>query len=272
VSGLLTYLLLAGIVKRGSDTIRNQQERLRQQVGELQHVLEQNARLHERVRQAAGRTTALNEQALRRISADLHDGPGQTLALALLRLESLQHSCQQAGCTLQTGENPDFTVVQGAVKDALSDLRAISAGLRLPELAPLSVAEVAERAISDHERRSGTRVDRRIGGLPEQAPLAIKIGLLRTLQEALSNATRHGGGVNVTASVWAEDGLLRLEVSDRGPGFDPSGVERSGRLGLAGMRERAELLGGTFEITSRVGKGTVVSASWPLAERAELVN
>jgi two-component system sensor histidine kinase DegS len=78
--------------------------------------------------------------------------------------------------------------------------------------------------------------------------------------------------VDVTASVWAELGMLRLEVSDHGPGFDPSGVDRSGRLGLAGMRERAELLGGTFEISSRLGRGTTVSASWPLPERAELVN
>jgi signal transduction histidine kinase len=271
VSGLLTYLLLAGIVKRGSDTIRTQQERLQRQVRELQRVLEQNARLHERVRQAAGRTTALNEQALRRISADLHDGPGQTLALALLRLESLQQPCGDAVCSLHG--NPDFQVVQSAVKDALSEVRAISAGLRLPELAPLALADVAERAISDHERRSGTAIDRRIGRLPEQAPLAIKIGLLRTMQEALSNATRHGGGVDVAASVWADDGLLRLEVSDRGPGFDfeSSEVHRNGRLGLAGMRERAELLGGTFEVTSELGKGTLVSASWPLPERAEMV-
>jgi signal transduction histidine kinase len=268
VSGLLTYLLLAGIVKRGSDTIRTQHQRLQQQVRELQRVLDQNARLHERVRQAAGRTTALNEQALRRISADLHDGPGQTLALALLRLESLQQACKEPACALHN--TPDFAVVEGAVRDALSEVRAISAGLRSPALAPLSVAEVAQRAIADHERRSGTVVERRFGRLPDQAPLAVKIGLLRTLQEALSNATRHAGGLDVTAAVWAEDGLLRLEVSDRGPGFDPVAAERSGRLGLAGMRERAELLGGSFEVKTAPGQGTLVSASWPLPERVEL--
>jgi signal transduction histidine kinase len=266
--GVMTYLLMAGIVKRGSDTIRHQQQRLQLQVRELQRVLEQNARLHERVRQAAGRTTALNEQALRRISADLHDGPGQTLALALLRLESLQQPCVDGTCVLHA--NPDFSVVQGAVKDALAEVRAISAGLRLPELAPLTVAEVAERAIIDHERRSATPITRRLGRLPEQAPLAIKIALLRTMQEALSNATRHGGGIDVTAAVWAEPGGLHLEVSDGGPGFDPKAVENKGRLGLAGMRERTELLSGTFEVRSRPGKGTLVTASWPLPERAEV--
>src|SRR5579871_4329129 len=157
--GLLTYVLLAGIVKRGSDTIRQQQH-------ELERRLEQNVRLHERVRQAAGRTTALNEQSLRRISADLHDGPGQALALALLRLDALQTPCHsgEAGCVRS---HTDFETVHSAVRDALSDLRAISAGLRLPELERLSVAEVASRAIDDHQRRSGVAVERHLESLAD---------------------------------------------------------------------------------------------------------
>src|SRR4030088_1098250 len=156
--GLFTYLVLAGIVKRGSDTIRTQQT-------ELQHRLDQNVRLHERVRQAAGRTTTLNEQALRRISADLHDGPGQALALALLRLDALQ------GPSVDPAEfersRADFRTVHGAVRDALSEVRAISAGLRLPELGPLTLAHVAHRAIDDHRRRSGVRVERQLEHLPD---------------------------------------------------------------------------------------------------------
>jgi signal transduction histidine kinase len=254
--GLLTYVLLAGIVKRGSDTIRRQQH-------ELERRLEQNGRLHERVRQAAGRTTALNEQALRRISADLHDGPGQALALALLRLDALQTPCPaNAESCMRT--RSDFETVHSAVRDALSDLRSISAGLRLPELEGLSVAEVASRAIDDHERRSGVTVQRQMEFLPEQAPLAIKIALLRTLQEALSNATRHGTGADLRVELSGVDNRLRLRVSDRGPGFDPRQAEGSGGLGLAGMRERAELLGGAFEVDSRPGVGTTVQACWPL--------
>src|SRR5439155_76838 len=93
--------------------------------------------------QAARRTTALNEQALRRIGADLHDGPCQALALALLRLESLREAFHaRDGSPLEA----EFGVIEAAVRDGLADVRAISAGLRLPELAPLRVAEVAERA------------------------------------------------------------------------------------------------------------------------------
>jgi signal transduction histidine kinase len=149
-------------------------------------------------------------------------------------------------------------------------VRAISAGLRLPELGPLSIEEVANRAIHDHQRRSGVRLERHLDHLPEQAPLSIKIALLRTLQEALSNATRHGGGVDVRVDLRADADALRLTVTDHGPGFVLDVAERSGRLGLAGMRERAELLGGTFEVRAAPGDGTVVLACWPLAPRGDL--
>jgi signal transduction histidine kinase len=255
--GLVTYLLLAGIVKRGSDTIRQQQQ-------ELHRRLDQNLRLHKRVQQAAGRTTALNEQALRRISADLHDGPAQALALALLRLDALQAPCS-VDAESCVRARADFTTVHTAVRDALTDLRSISAGLRLPELERLSVRDAATRVIEDHERRSGIKVARELRGVPEQAPLPTKIALVRTLQEALSNATRHGKGEGVAVALSAKQGQLELRISDSGPGFDPQVGERSGRLGLAGMHERAELLGGSFEVRSAPGSGTTVCASWPIA-------
>jgi signal transduction histidine kinase len=258
--GVVTYVLLAGIVKRGSDTIERQQR-------ELQRRLDQNVRLHQRVLQAAGRTTTLNEQALRRISADLHDGPGQALALALLRLDSLRAPNPDA--TAADQRQADFATVRDAVRDALAEVRAISAGLRLPELEPLSVPAVVSRAIDDHQRRSGVAVSRHLENVPDQAPLSIKIALLRTLQEALSNATRHGQGKNVAVDLRSEADTLSLTVADRGPGFDPRLAEGSGGLGLAGMHERAELLGGKFHVDSAPGRGTTLRVFWPLATRAD---
>jgi signal transduction histidine kinase len=263
------YLLLAGIVKRGSDTIVRQQRvlsgqdvALRQRVRELSDLLAQNARLHDRVRQAAGRATSLNEQALRRIGADLHDGPGQALALALLRLDLLRRAQPEAA--------EDFAVVQGAVQDALGEIRAISSGLRLPSLAPLELREVAERAVRAHIRRSNTHVELCLDNLPTQAPLSVKITLFRALEEALSNATRHGQGQGVAAHVQGEAGGLSVSVSDAGPGFAPEAVPTEGHLGLANLRERAELLGGTFTVTSAPGQGTKLRLWMPIrgAERA----
>jgi signal transduction histidine kinase len=263
---LVVYLLLTGIVKRGSDTIDRQQRvlvgqemALRQRVKKLSELLEQNARLHDRVRQAAGRTTTLNEQALRRIGADLHDGPGQALGLALLRLDLLRRE--------RPADDQDFALVQSAVQDALAEIRAISSGLRLPSLAPLEVREVAERAVRAHVRRSGTPVELLLDNLPAEAPLAVKITLFRALEEALSNATRHGRGIGIVARVQGESDGLSLVVSDQGPGFAPNAVPTEGHLGLANLRERAELLGGTFEVSSAPGQGTTLRLWVPVAGR-----
>lgn len=264
---LAMYLLLAGIVKRGSDTIARQQRALRQQVAELSRLLAQNRRLHDRVHHAAGRTTTLNEQSLRRISADLHDGPGQALALAMLRLGG---SNDTPAATLACD---DVAVVHGAVRDALLEIRALSAGLRLPELECLSIRDLTGRIVRDHERRSGTTVALAVGDVPETAPDAVKIALYRSLQEALSNATRHGCGIGVEACVWAEAGVLHLAVSDRGPGvarvpvFDTQDADDC-HLGLVGMRERAQMLGGDFDFVSAPGHGTTVRVWWPLDESA----
>ena len=99
-------------------------------------------------------------------------------------------------------------------------------------------------------------------------PQALKIALLRSVQEAVSTATGHAGGRDVQARVWAGEGMLRLEVADRGPGFSPddAGGEAAGHLGLAGIRERAEVLGGSFELTSAPGRGTTIRVGWPLTE------
>ena len=151
-----------------------------------------------------------------------------------------------------------------------ADVRAISAGLRLPELERLSVEEAASRTIDDHQRRSGTRIERTLEPVAGQAPLPIKIALVRTLQEALSNATRHGRGRGVKVALSATPEQLQLRVSDRGPGFDPHGAQGSGRLGLAGMRERAEMLGGRFDVDSSVGSGTTVLVSWPVSANLQV--
>jgi signal transduction histidine kinase len=168
---LAMYLLLAGLVGRASQTITAQQAQLQQQVDELTGLLAQNEQLHERIRRAAARTTALNERFLRRISADLHDGPGQDLGLALLRMDALADGCRS--CQLETGNgrtvSDDLDTVHSALQSALAEVRAISAGLRLPEMEKLDPAAVAARAVRDYERKSGRQVQLAVTPLPAKA-------------------------------------------------------------------------------------------------------
>jgi signal transduction histidine kinase len=251
----VVYLLLFGIVRQGSDTIVRQRDALEAQVDELSTLLDQNEQLRGRVRSAAERTTTLSERNLRRISSDLHDGPGQMLALAMLRLERLQ---------AQPTAEAEFEDLKSALTDALTDMRAIAAGLRLPELDGLSTADAVRRVVDDHVRRSGTQLELEIDDALPDASLPTKIALFRALQELLSNSTRHGGGQGVAVHVWAAGGRLQAEVADRGPGFDPERIGEAGHLGLAGIREQAELLGGSFEVRPREGGGSTVLVSWPL--------
>ncbi len=246
-----SWLVLYGIVRGASRTIDRQRRTLETQVRDLSSLLEQNAALHARVSTAAERTTTLNERALRRISADLHDGPAQMLSLALLRLDGSD-----------TAADPDRSAIAGAVEDALREMRAIAAGLRLPELEQSTLEETARRAIDDHRRRTGATVVERFGSLPERSPLPVRIALFRAIQELLSNATRHGTG-DITVSLTASHVLL-LEVADDGPGFEAPGVGGTQHLGLAGVREQAGLLGGGFEVGRGDGGHTAVRVWWPL--------
>jgi signal transduction histidine kinase len=170
---------------------------------------------------------------------------------------------RSSGCAwLRARATPPYTL-----DEALTDMRSIAAGLRSPELEGARPEEIVRRAVADHERRSGTGVTVDVEGVPETAPLATKIAMYRILSEALSNAARHGGGADVRVRVSrTDDGFVLVEVADAGPGFDAAASPGSNRLGLAGMRERTELLGGRFELESAPGSGTSVRARLPLTD------
>jgi signal transduction histidine kinase len=254
----LAFLLLFGIVRGGSNTIATQELALRRQVSELSALLDQNERLRARVRTAAERTTTLSERNLRRISADLHDGPGQMLALALLRLDQLR------GAPAGPARDTEVAELKAALDEALTDMRAIAAGLRLPELNALSAADAVRRAVDDHARRTGVAVALNTQTEGEHVPLPTKIALFRAVQELLSNATRHGLGRDVSLELAPDGDQLRLTVSDGGPGMAGGRDPGATHLGLAGIREQAELLGGSFELSERAGGGTVATVRWPV--------
>lgn len=264
---LVIYLLLAGFVRRSSDTIEQQQMTLNDQISRLTELLAQNRELHDRVRRAAGSVATLNERFLRRIGSELHDGPAQDLGLALLKLDALIGRWEQSQAA------PEFvnelTGIQSSLQNAQKEVRAISTGLSLPQLAELSLPETVLRVVRTHERRTGSRVRLDMAALPEQAALPVKITVYRVLQESLSNSYRHAGGANQQVRAFMDGDVLALEVSDEGPGFvaQPAATF-NGHLGLAGMRERVESLGGVFSVKSEPGKGTQVTARLGLSPGA----
>ena len=225
---LMMYVLLAGIVRRGSDTIQQQQLDLRDKVSQLTDLLAQNERLGKRVRRAATEGTARNERFLKRISAELHDGPAQALGFALLRLDTIIAQSTRCHCDKVTlpEASADLDLIQSSLDEALTEIRTLSSGLVLPTLDDLSLRETLVRVGRFHERRTDTKVELDLDGVSEHAGrslkianLPLKITVYRFVQEALANAYRHAGGRGQKVSVTREADQLHIEVSDRGPGF-----------------------------------------------------
>jgi signal transduction histidine kinase len=259
---ILMYLLLTGIVNQASNKILEQQNELENKVEQLSELLNQNESLHQRVRRAAARTTALNERFLRQISSDIHDGPTQDLALALLRINPISDRIQNSKNNPDTSD--DLRIIQNALDSAMKELRMISSGLRLPELEKLSPDDVIHRAVHDYEKKSRHTVIMELDNLPDSVGVSVKITLYRLIQEALNNSSIHSGGKDQVIISRTSGDKLEIEIADSGPGFNPQMIDLDGHLGLAGMRERIEVLGGKFQIISSEKEGTRIIACLPL--------
>jgi len=182
-------------------------------------------------------------------------------------METLADACSACPATIarERTVGEEFRTLHAALQAALEDLRAISGGLHLPEIERLSVADTARRAVHDYERKAGLTVALSVDDVPSGAPLPVKITLFRLLQESLANGFRHGGGADQRVTLNMRDGHLLIEVADGGAGFDLQTAVAEGHLGLAGMRERVEILGGTFDVESAPDRGAVIRASLPMA-------
>lgn len=250
--GLSMMSLLWGIVLRGSSLIQRQREALEKRVSDLSLLLSQNQHLRQRVQRASAQAVASNERFLRRISADLHDGPAQLLALASLRLSD---AADRPG---------ELEAIGGTLDEAMQEIRDICRGLTLPRIEQMDFSEVLRTAVKAHEGHTRTVVN---ADLPRNAPPltnAQKICIFRFVQEGLSNAYRHAGGVGQHVSGSASGNTVFVSVTDEGSGFEPSSREGAG-LGLAGLRERVESLGGEMKIAT-TSSGTRLSMSFQLGE------
>ena len=233
------------IVLRGSRTIDRQ-------LAALTELSARNVALRLRVQGAAARFAAMNDQTLRRIGADLHDGPAQQMGFAALRLDALRQAVGSKG-------SASVDEVARAVKDAISEIRTISRGLSLPDIDRRSLPDLVQRLAEAHKAR--TCVDVAVScSIPPgvELPEAAKICIYRFVQEGLNNGWHHAEGKEQSVDLVIDGDDLRLTVADRGPGFaaPPPGAGADGTtLGLAGLGDRVESLGGQLTARNRAGGG-----------------
>ena len=210
---------------------------------------------------------AAAEDERRRWARELHDETLQGLAALRLSLGAARH--------VGTREALDAAVGDAVrrLEDEIGSLRALITDLRPAALDEFGV-EGALEALAERVGRNGLRVDlqvdlpggRRDGAGAGRHTAELESAVYRIVQEALTNATKHGGASVAQVRVLEADGHVAVTVQDDGTGFETSAA--TGGFGLVGMRERVELLGGTLRIDSAPGAGTMVSATLPVPQVA----
>jgi signal transduction histidine kinase len=240
--------------RRVSRTIDAQNRRLREQGERLEQAQEERGRLLRQAVEAA-------EDERRRIAAELHDGPIQDLTSLDYRLEPIRLELEDE--RLPAGESLRET--QERLRFEIQSMRDMIVRLRPPALDERGL----EAALADHARlvtRESAvecRLDAKLDGRLDSTLETI---LYRVAQEALTNVVRHSRASTADVSISAHNGSVVLEVSDDGVGFDPSRqteLLREGHFGLASMRERVEMAGGSWRIESLPGGGTRLHAELP---------
>ena len=196
------------------------------------------------------------EEERRRIARELHDETGQSLTALLVGLRTIEESRTMA----QAAELAQR--LRGIVAQTLDEVGRLARGLHPSILDDVGLAAAATRQVQEFAQRHGVAVDVRIEGLDaEPVPPLLQTTVYRVLQEALTNVARHAGARKVSIQLVRDGATVELRVQDDGRGFEP---KDGGRLGLRGMRERAALLGGSVEVESQPGAGTMITAHLPV--------
>jgi signal transduction histidine kinase len=211
-----------------------------------------------RLREISTRLLTIQEDERKRFAREIHDGLGQMLSSIKFKLagEVSPASPESAAAGLR-GE------ILRMVRQSIEEVRRIQMDLRPAMLDDLGILATLTWFTREFFLiYSWIRCDKRFDVREEDVPGALKTVLFRITQEALNNAAKYSRADVVVLSLTRTEEGLALEIADNGVGFDPS-APRAG-FGLTGMRERAELSGGTLAVESGPGKGTRILARWPL--------
>ena len=227
----------------------------------------ENAGLFEQLSAERGRLQSLSrklvdlqENERRAIARELHDEAGQTLTSLKIGLRLLEQTSADSGLRSRAAE------LRRIADDAQKGLHRLAANLRPPTLDHVGLVGALRQLTEDLSVSSGIRIELETVGYEdgERLPWRVETDLFRIAQEALTNALRHAEAGEISVLLDRRGGRLRLVVEDDGRGFPREGAAQSDRLGLVGMRERAEILGGTLVVESLPGSGTTVVVEAPV--------
>lgn len=260
VAGPIGVALVTVLAYRALDL----ESRARQEV--VDQLLDAQAELAEEQH----RTGALAERT--RLSREIHDSVGQGLSSINLLLQAAERAWDEQPAAARE----HVRTAAATARDGLDEVRRVvrdlaPAGLGAHAAAHAAALPEALRRVADEAALGGTRVEVRVDGPPVGVPAEVATALVRTARGALANVREHSGAARVALTLTYHLDEVVLDIRDDGRGFDPAQVRPTGTRGrgLAGLRDRAEALGGRADIESAPGEGTTVSVRFPLLELKE---
>jgi PAS domain S-box-containing protein len=231
-------------------------------------VAVENALLFEEIQASRGRLQELSRRLVdvqegerRAIARELHDETGQSLTSLLYGLRVLERDSTEYGPVAErTGE------LRRTVEEVMENLHRLAANLRPASLDHLGLEAAIQQLLLGIEGTDGLTVRFRAHGLEgERLQGHVETALYRLVQEAVNNVVRHARASAVDVLMERREGKVVVVVEDDGVGFQPGEARAPGQLGLVGMRERAEMLGGNLTVESAPGAGTTVVVEVPCA-------
>jgi len=221
-------------------------------------------RMKENLRFYLQQVTRAQEEERKRIARELHDDTIQALVVLSRQLDDLASKAKG----LSKDEKLQLEILWQQTNTIMEGMRRLSQDLRPATLDRLGLLPALEWLASDVEKHSGITVEVKTAGAERRVAPEAELVLFRIVQEALRNVWRHSEATSAQVTVEFYDNKTRMTVKDDGKGFNlrssMGDLTKDGRLGLAGMQERARLLGGSFKLESEPGKGTTVTIEAPI--------
>ncbi len=202
------------------------------------------------------------EHERQRLYREVHDGPAQILTNAIFEIEFFERIADRAPADIRAQLRSELANLRTQLRDSLEDVRGMIFDLRPPALATLGLAEAMRAYAAEFQSRFALAVETDLRAGPTGLTPDQELAIYRILQEALQNVHKHASSRTVKVSWRRESGRWTLSIVDDGVGFDlVRAVRRAKSFGLVTMRERAEVIGASFEVRSAPGSGTSIVLS-----------
>ena len=230
----------------------------------FQHIardVTQERKLQEDLRLYADQVSKAHEEERKRIARELHDDTIQAMAAASRRLDSLT-----TGQEISENLREPLEELQRDIDESLMRTRRLMQDLRPPTLEYLGLLPALRELITQVQEQCSIKIDLRTRGSGRHFSPENELLVYRIVQEALRNIWKHSEATEAEFAVEFDEDKTIITISDNGKGFNPDqsqGFLETGKLGLAGMKERARLLGGTLAVHSKLDSGTKVTLDIP---------